>query len=212
MRFGILGGTFNPVHFGHLRIAEEIRERSRLDKIIFIPSGNPPLKAVDLADISHRYEMTRLATDSNANFIVSDIEAAQTGKSYTVNTVRQLLGMYPGDDLFLVLGIDAFLDMPNWWMPDILTTMIDFIVVPRPGFNHADICRSPYLLQPHGQAELSGLRPLKMISGRSVTIVPVTQLNISSTGIRGLVQGAESIKYLLPEVVETYIHEHKLYG
>lgn len=101
MRLGILGGTFNPIHFGHLRAAEEARERGNLNKVIFMPSGNPPLKTQDLIDASHRYAMARLTTASKVNFVVSDLEIRQIEKSYTVNTIQRLCEIYPGDELFL---------------------------------------------------------------------------------------------------------------
>ncbi len=206
MRLGILGGTFNPIHFGHLRAAEEARERVNLDKVIFMPSGNPPLKIVDLIDASHRYTMARLATASNVNFVVSDLEIRQTEKSYTVNTIQKLCGIYPEDKLFFVLGIDAFLDIPNWWQPDVLTGMVDFILVTRPGFNLMDVLKSPYVLSAD-----DGLEQFRLKSGRKALVLQMTPMGISSTEIRRLLRESKSIKYLLPDKVEEYIYQHNLY-
>lgn len=206
MRLGILGGTFNPIHFGHLRAAEEAREKINLDKVIFMPSGNPPLKTADLIDASHRYAMTRLATASNVNFVVFDLEIRQTRKSYTVNTIQSLHEIYPEDELYFILGTDAFMDLPNWRQPEVLISMIDFVVVTRPGFNSKDIFKSPYIRK----SRLSS-KPLIMTSGRKVISVQTTQMDISSTKIRRLLKENKSIKYLLPKEVENYIYSHTLY-
>ncbi len=218
MRLGIFGGTFNPVHLGHLRAAEEVRFKAQLDKIIFIPAGNPPLKAAELVDESHRYDMAIMATDSNEHFIVSDIELRQPEKSYTVNTIQRLVDAYPEDELFFILGIDAFLDMPNWWMTDKLISMIDFIVIERPGFNLTDIMSSPYITE---CKKMDAGEPDKkdgtcfyasLSSGKRVFLVQTTHLDISSTAIRKLLRENMSVKYLLPEAVEEYIYENGLYN
>lgn len=206
MKLGILGGTFNPIHFGHLRAAEEARERVNLDKVIFMPSGNPPLKTLDLIDAFHRYAMARLATASNVNFVVSDLEIRQAEKSYTVNTIQRLCEIYPGDKLFFILGIDAFLDMPNWWHPDTLTGMIDFVLVTRPGFDLTDVLKSPYVQNADNE-----LNQFDLKSGRKAFVLQMTPMGISSTEIRRLLSEGKSIKYLLPDKVEEYIYQHNLY-
>ena len=206
MRLGIFGGTLNPIHFGHLRAAEEVRDKLAIDRIIFMPSGNPPLKVSGLIEASHRYAMTRLATSSNVNFLVSDLEVLKTEKSYTVDTLERLLAIYPGDELFFILGLDTFLDMPNWRQPERLSGMVDFIVVTRPGFDPADIGKSPYIKHMEGP----GLWALS--SGKRAIHVKITAMDISSTNIRRLLKEGKDIKYLLPETVEQYIYSHKLYG
>lgn len=228
MRLGIFGGTFNPIHFGHLRTAEEVRYKLDFDKIIFIPSGNPPIKSTDLTDAVHRHEMTRLATGPNINFAVSDVELDQAEKSYTVSTLQKLHEIYPRDELFFILGIDAFLDLPKWRQPEVLTGLIDFVVISRPGFNFADIARSPYikdsnklsvtsnkLIGKNNKSSNSSLvarhLSLELKGGRHAILVDVTPLGISSTEIRLLVRESRSIGYLLPEAVEKYICSHNLY-
>ncbi|HKN18850.1 MAG TPA: nicotinate-nucleotide adenylyltransferase [Dissulfurispiraceae bacterium] len=218
MRLGIFGGTFNPVHSGHLRTAEEARYKLRLDKVVFVPAGNPPLKDVDAVAASHRYAMATLAAASNKDFLVSDFEAVKRGKSYTVDTLQMLLKRYPGDELFFILGSDAFLDIPKWHEPEKLTGMTDFIIVGRPGVSFDDIAGSPYIknVNSHNASNDSRFtihvsRSLTLVSGRSAFLVPVTQMDISSTGIRRLVEEKMSIKYLLPASVERYIKKHKLY-
>ena len=207
MKLGILGGTFNPIHFGHLRAAEETRDKAGLDKVVFVPSGNPPLKTADTIDASHRYIMTKLATDSNVDFVVSDVELRQEEKSYTVNTIQRLREIYPEDELFFILGVDAFMDMPNWWLPDVLMSMVDFILVTRPGFDMTDVAKSPYI----EDGQRAGGDFLRLVSGKKVIPVQVTPMDISSTEIRRLLREGLSIKYLLPEPVERYIYGHDLY-
>ena len=217
MRLGIFGGTFNPVHSGHLRTAEEARYKLRLDKVIFVPAGNPPLKERDAVAASHRYAMATLAAASNKDFIVSDLEAVKRGKSYTVYTLQVLLKRYPGDELFFILGSDAFLDIPKWREPEKLTGMTDFIIVARPGFSFNAIEGSPYIvpLKSHEgnpmQPSVGAYACYSLVSGRSAFLVPVTQMDISSSGIRRLVEEKKSIKYLLPASVERYIKKNKLY-
>jgi nicotinate-nucleotide adenylyltransferase len=121
---GIFGGTFNPIHYGHLRSAEEVREKFGLDKILFVPAGSPPLKTEGIADALHRQEMLRLAVTDNKFFELSDIECRLPGKSYTVNTIEQLKEANPDAKFFFILGIDAFIDIPNWWQPEILITLL----------------------------------------------------------------------------------------
>lgn len=209
MRLGIFGGTFNPIHFGHLRAAEEAREKINLDKVIFIPSGNPPLKSVDMIEASHRYTMTRLATASNVNFVVSDIEIRQTGKSYTVDTIQKLSEIYPGEELFFILGVDAFLDIPNWWQPEKLISMVDFVILTRHGIDLMDVMKLPYINTyiNNGQG-----KDIKLISGRKALVLQMTPLGMSSTQIRKLLKEGSSIKYLLPETVENYIYKNNLYN
>lgn len=211
MRLGIFGGTFNPIHFGHLRAAEEVRYLAGLDKVLFMPSGNPPLKSSDLTDSSHRYAMTRLATRSNPDFLVSDIEMRHEGKSYTVETVEKIYGIYSGDELFFILGLDAFLDIPDWREPERLLTSIDFIIVSRPGLGMRDLSSSPYV-EGIDQASETGVLPIRLKGGRRAFAVSVSPFDVSSTSIRRLVREGRSIKYLLPEAVEQYILDTGLYS
>lgn len=217
MRIGIFGGTFNPVHFGHLRAAEEVRELLDLDKILFIPSGNPPLKREGLVESLHRYKMVRFAVGKNRFFDVLDIECARPGKSYTVDTVEKLRQQYHGSQLSLILGIDAFLDLPNWYEPQQLTSMVDFIVLSRPGTRFVDLLSSPYL-DPAGAplAELDEGKilscPLRLHSSRVVVLTRVTPMAISSTDIRRRIKRGLTIKYLLPEEVESFIISNRLYS
>ncbi len=212
-KIGVLGGTFNPIHYGHLRIAEEVREEFGFEKIIFVPAGNPPLKIRDLADTGHRYEMTRLAIETSPFFELSDIECGRSGKSYTVETLATLARIFPGKDLYFILGIDSFLDIPSWYQPERLTEFAHFVVVSRPGQRFADL--SPrVLIDPKTLSDLD-LRDLEVcrsnLGGRELLLLNVTPLGISSTAMRALIREGTSIKYLLPEIVESYIIANKLY-
>jgi len=216
MKIGIFGGTFNPVHYGHLRAAEEAGETLCLDRILFIPSGTPPLKTREIAASEHRCAMVRLAVRKNRKFRVLEIETGRSGISYTVNTLEILLKKYPGAEIYFILGIDAFLDMPNWWMPEKIVGMVNCAVISRPGNRFADLAASSYArlqkralkkLDDGDESEQSSL----LKSGRQLKMLRTTALEISSTDIRKRLRQHESIKYLLPENVESYIISHNLY-
>jgi len=216
MKIGIFGGTFNPIHYGHLRVAEEAREMLCLDKVLFIPSGNPPLKSKDLAAAVHRYKMTRLAVVKNRKFDVLDIECTTTEKSYTVRTVAKLLDIYGEADLYLILGIDAFLDLPNWWKPEELISLINFAVVSRPGSRFMDLKSSPYLKIKDSYLKKLDSRALqshtvKLKTRKKLVMLNLTPFGISSTEIRKRIKQGLSIKYMLPEEVESYIISNKLF-
>jgi nicotinate-nucleotide adenylyltransferase len=216
MNVGIFGGTFNPVHFGHLRAAEEVREKLRLDRILFIPSGKPPLKTREIAPARHRYEMLRMALRGNPFFGLSDIECRKRGKAFTVETLEALQGRHPGSRFFFILGIDAFLDIPHWWRPEQLVSMTDFIVISRPGFSFSMIKKSPFfatgvkLLRDVDQSR-NITNVIKLKSNRYAVLLRVTPVGISSTYIREYIRHGKSIKYLLPHAVQSYIITHKLY-
>jgi len=216
MKVGIFGGTFNPIHYGHLRAAEEVKEKVALDRILFIPSGSPPLKSRDIAGVKHRYEMTRLALMGNTHFEISDRECRQKGKSYTVKTLKELKISYPERDFYFILGIDAFLDIPNWWHHEELLALAHFIIISRPGFLFVDLQMSPVI-----EIKKSVLRKLdvekidrysiELKARTTLTLLSITPVGISSTEIRRLIKRDGSIKYLLPVSVESYIISNKLY-
>jgi len=216
MRVGVFGGTFNPIHYGHLRAAEEVREKVKLDKILFIPSGRPPLKTRDIAEVRHRYEMTRRALVKNSRFELSDIECRQRGKSYTVKTLKQLKRSHPEIDLFFILGIDAFLDIPQWWHYEELLALTHFIIISRPGLEFIDLQTSPIfkmkksILRKLDNEEIETYT-VKLHGHTMVMLLKVTPIGISSHEIRNRIRQERSIKYLLPASVESYIITNKLY-
>jgi nicotinate-nucleotide adenylyltransferase len=217
LRIGVFGGTFNPVHYGHLRAAEEAREMLSLGRVLFVPSGNPPLKTEDIAEAAQRFKMVSLAVEDNPLFDALDIECSSPGKSYTVKTVETLRERYQGAELFFILGIDAFLDIPNWWQPQRLVSLVNFAVISRPGSRFADLSSSPYLQVREGllrqldEGEAERVQA-SLTSGKEAAMMRVTPMDISSTGIRGRVQAGLSVKYLLPEQVQSFIISHKLYN
>ncbi|MGC2064254.1 MAG: nicotinate-nucleotide adenylyltransferase, partial [Thermodesulfovibrionales bacterium] len=193
------------------------REALALDKVLFIPAGNPPLKSSNIADAEKRYEMAKIATAGNRFFEVLDIECSRTRKSYTVETLEDLLVRYRDAALYFILGIDAFLDIPNWWRPGRLTSMVDFIILSRPGHNFKDLKASPYLeadrniLGPMDSGK-SNHATIDLKSGKKAVLMHIVPFAISSTDIRKRLQAGRSTKYLLPEQVESFIISNSLYG
>jgi len=216
LKVGIFGGTFNPIHYGHLRAAEEVREKLKFDKILFIPSKSPPLKTEAIADVVHRYEMLRLAIFNNRFFELSDIECRMPGKSYTVKTVDELTKTNPKTGLFFILGIDAFLDIPNWWNPERLIALTNFVIISRPGFKFIDLQTSPYtkinrkILRELDKGETETYKT-KLKSNKDAILLRPIPIGISSTEIRRLIRQGKSIKYLLPAEVKSYIIANKIY-
>lgn len=191
IKWGILGGTFNPIHYGHLIIAEEIRQILSLEKIIFIPAANPPHKKIEtIIDKSHRFNMVKLAISSNSNFLISDMEMKKTEKSYSIETIQELKKKYPKIDFYFIIGIDAFLEIFEWKNALQLISICHFIVVNRSGYKLNDISEE-----------------LK----KQILLQEVSNIDISSSKIRNLIKNKKSIKYLVPENVEQYIKIKGLY-
>ncbi len=212
-RVGLLGGTFDPVHLGHLRIAEEAFEELSLDRVILIPTADPPHKEEKaIAPFVDRWEMLRMAIEGNPRFELSDVERRIPGKSFTVVTLRRLREEMPEDtSFFLLVGLDAFLELHTWWHFQELFTLATIAVLRRPGFEPeligsflASRVSPEYLREPGGQS----FHHPKYFPVRSLLI---TSLEISSTHIRRLVAANRSIRYLvLPEVMR-YIAVKNLY-
>jgi len=223
MKIGILGGTFNPIHYGHLRAAEEVQEMLALDRILFIPSGKPPFKKPWLISARYRYEMTEIAIKNNPLFEISDIEIRTSlneplaAISYSVETLNKLIKKYKNTEFFFILGIDAFLDFHKWKQPRRLMTLTNLVIISRPGFSFVDLLSSPYFGNVHKKVikEVdSGARTMvsfDLSTGKKVFLCEVTGLDISASRIRSLVKAERTIKYLLPDSVESYILSHKLY-
>ncbi len=201
-RIGILGGTFNPIHMGHLIMAEEVCKHHHLSKVIFIPTYIPPHKYTDdLVDAGHRYQMTKDATDKNDKFEVSDLEIRRKGKSYTVDTVHEILKHYGKEcDVFLIIGADSLNELELWKDIKKLSQLCHFVIVNRPGFSTDT---SPRLAELIGDDNISDIEELR------IEIEPV---GISSTYIRKRLKEGLDVKNLVPECVEAYIKEHSLYS
>lgn len=198
-RIGIMGGTFDPIHFGHLVTAEEARINFELDKVIFVPTGNPPHKKdYKVTEPEHRYLMTALATNSNPFFEVSRIEIDRKGYSYTVDTLTQFVEIYGKDtSLFFISGADAVLDILTWKNIKGVLDVCTFIAATRPGYPVKKLKEK--------------LEEIKKLYGKDVYLLEVTAIAISSTEIRKRVKEGRSIKYLVPEGVEEYILKNGLY-
>ena len=199
VKVGISGGTFDPIHHGHLIVAEQIRESMGLDKIIFIPSGTPPHKDNKrITPAEHRYRMAELAIGTNPHFEISRIEVDRAGSTYTVDTLTELKALYgeqPG--LYFITGADIIPELQTWRHFERLFTLCDFIAVLRPGYKKDGFLRE--------------IENLKTSYRAKIHIVDAPLIGISSTIIREQVKGGKSIKYLVPESVENYIHEKRLY-
>jgi nicotinate-nucleotide adenylyltransferase len=215
-RIGILGGTFNPVHYGHLAAAEEVRDRLNLDRILFIPSFIPPHKQEgDVPSAFHRMEMVRLAIAGNPAFIPSDIEIRRGGRSYTIDTIEALRAEHPGDELFFITGLDSFLDIQTWNHWDRLLTLCSFVVLSRPGYRFTDLLKISFL-QP-AKRDITGLdcgeRARAIVREGAITVFleTIPLYDISSTDIRRRTREGRSVKYLLPDAIEIYIIKNKLY-
>lgn len=197
-RVGVYGGTFNPIHNGHLHILGEFLARLSLDKVLLIPTGNPPHKeAPELVGAEDRLKMCELAVDeAKINAEVSDIEIKRTGKSYTVDTLEALHAENPEDELFLLMGEDMFLTLDKWYCPERI-------------FELATVCVSP---RSHGLEKLEAFaRELANRFGATAIIENISYLEISSTQIRERIKAGESIEGLAPSSTEEYIKRNKLY-
>ncbi len=190
-RIGISGGTFNPIHMGHLFMAQTALEKFDLEKIIFVPSFLPPHKSCqNILDASKRLEMARLAVKDNPSFEVSDIEINRTGKSYTIDTLRSFRRQYPSDTkFFFILGYDSFADLHRWHQINELLKMTSFIVINRPGFKPTN----------------------PRIPKRKVFSAIMPGLDISSSYLRRAMACGKTIKYLVPDSVLAYIRKNNLY-
>lgn len=217
MKIGIYGGAFNPIHYGHLRTAEEVFEMLALDKILFMPSGRTPFDKPELERAEHRYEMVSRAIKGNRHFEVSDLEVRRRGRSYTVDTIKKLKDKYRDSGLYFILGIDAFLDLPGWKQPDVLVRLAGLVVISRPGYAFRDLASSPYLdgVSPRIFNALDNgkinERSFRLSEEQNVYLCNVTGLNISASRIRSLVTSGKKISYLLPDSVKSYIISNKLY-
>lgn len=199
-RVGLMGGNFDPIHYGHLLVAEQARETYHLDEVIFIPTGVPPHKTVSTvgADKQSRYEMTRLAVESNPGFSVSDIEITRKGRSYTIDTLGALKKELAEDtQLYFISGADAIMKLDEWKDYESVLKQVIFVGATRPGTDTASLAEKA--------------RQLNHTIGADVRIFYISELDISSTDIRNRINEERTIRYLLPEPVAAYIESEGLY-
>jgi nicotinate-nucleotide adenylyltransferase len=211
MKIGIFGGTFNPIHFAHLRIVEEIRETFALSKVIFVPAATPPHKPLaDDLSFTERLKMVGLAVQGNPHFTVSDLEGQREGKSYSIDTLRVFREKYPTDELFFIMGSDSFADFKSWKNYSAIFSCCNIITISRPGTRLSLNQALPVDIA-HEFCYHESQNRLSHRSGYSVYSIEGTQLDISSTAIRSLLRQGKSIKYLLPATVEQYIKQQRFY-
>ncbi len=195
MRLALFGGTFDPVHYGHLRLAEEACEAANLERVLFIPAHTSPFRTAErLSAHAHRLQILRLAVQDNPRFEVSDLEIQRGGVSYTIDTVRTLRQHYPNAELFLILGADALQGFTAWREPDAI----------------AQECRLLVGVRPHYDLQAT-LEQLPESIRRRVQPVPMTPLGVSASDLRQRVRQGRSIRYLTPPNVIEYIQQHRLY-
>jgi len=208
---GLFGGTFNPIHLGHLRGAEEIREAFGLEEVVFIPAAIPPHKAAgEVIDARHRLEMVRLATATNPYFSTSDVELSRSEKSYSIDTIRYFRERHQ-DNLFFILGRDAFVEIETWKEFQKLFSLSNFIVMTRPGNQKMNSSSQlPKVLTPVFRYDQK-VGAWVHLSGHNLYLKEITFLDISSTKVRELIEKGESVRYLIPAEVEDYIQKHGLY-
>jgi nicotinate-nucleotide adenylyltransferase len=212
MNIGLMGGTFNPVHLAHLRIAEEARDECRLERVLFIPAADPPHKPLaGEVSFARRCEMVRLAIAGNPAFELSDIEGQREGKSYSVDTIGFFHTQRPGDKLFFIIGNDSFFEIGLWHRYAEIFRLCSLIVVERPGRPVADpLGALPVAIRGEFSYTDAPGR-LKHASGQCVHILKGRPLDISSTAIRGLVAAGSPVTRLVPPAVEAYIKSQRIY-
>ena len=217
-RIGLLGGTFNPIHNAHLAIAREARKTVGLDRVVMIPSGDPPHKPSNgLASAKDRYEMVRLALASDPSLAISDVEVRRSGKSYSIDTVRLFQQEYDNETrLHFLIGLDAFLEFPTWREPETLLTLCSFVVLSRPGLSFQALSTLP-LIPRLPQASLTDLdqgRAVRLdvpIGLQSLICLRVAPSTVSASDIRERIARGASTANLLPPAVESYILQHHIY-
>ena len=198
LRVGIFGGTFDPVHVGHLIAAQRATELLHLDEMLFVPAGEPWFKAGEpVTAAEHRMNMVRLAVESNPRFRACDVEVARPGPSYTVDTLEALHDdAPPGTDFFLVLGLDALAEMHRWRSPERVFELATVVGVARPG----------------AEFDPMVLRRIFPSAAERVIMLDVPMIDVGATELRRRAAEGNSLRYLVPDSVEEYIREHGLYS
>jgi nicotinate-nucleotide adenylyltransferase len=191
MRLGLFGGTFDPIHLGHLILAESCREACSLDRVWFVVAGAPPHKPGDRTPVSHRLEMVRIAIAGHSAFEVSELEAKGTGPHYSFETLETVHRDYPDDELFFLIGADSLVDLPSWRRPGRIAELATIVVVNRPAADSRPTSVGP------------GDKPFVYVN--------VPPIGIASHDLRKRVFEGRSIRYQVPRGVEAYVSEHRLY-
>lgn len=216
-KIGVFGGTFNPIHVCHLRIAARVRELVGLDRVIFVPAAIPPHKAVELAPALHRLEMVKRAVAGWPGFEADDLELSREGPSYSADTMEVFRGRYPDADLYFLMGIDMFGTLSTWRDPHRLVAACRLLIIGRQGAPFAGLSGMPWL----GDAPREVLARLDADAGEAVVdltpgspvcLVKPAPCDASSTQIRRSLAEGRSVKKVLPAPVQSYILQNRLYG
>ncbi|MBZ2175358.1 nicotinate-nucleotide adenylyltransferase [Schnuerera sp. xch1] len=198
LKIGIMGGTFDPIHNGHLILAEYSRISFNLNKILFIPTGNPPHKnSEDISPNRYRYDMTLLAISTNMNYYLSTIEIERKGVTYTIDTIKYLKSKFEDAEFYFILGADSLYKIHKWKNYEELLSLCNFIVARRPNHNNKKLEKRK--------------DDLNTKYNSSIHILEAPLIDISSTQIRERIRNGLSIKYLVPRSVEAYIEKNRIY-
>lgn len=212
MRVGIFGGTFNPIHYGHLRSAEDVRDAFSLDHIYFVPAARPPHKRkADVASAAHRLAMVELAVSDNPYFSASAVEVERSGPSYSIDTIHYFLSAAQPDALAFIIGIDAFREFSSWKDYARIPTLCDIIVTSRPG---EEMPKQERLLPVALQGAFwydPSIRMYRHDSGHFLALHHITGLSIAASTLRAMIHQGRSIRYLVPPTIEAYLTRFHLY-
>ena len=206
---GLFGGTFDPIHYGHLRTAFELLLALRLQQVRFLPTGNPPHREQTLADAEQRLEMVRVAVAGQPGFTVDDREVRRSGLSYSVDTLTELRAEFPQRPLCLLLGMDAFLGLPHWHRWRDIFDLAHVVVAHRPGWKAPTQGPLGELMVDRGTGAIRDLHDA--LAGR-IFVHAVTQLEISSTELRQVILGGGDTRYLVPDSVRDLLRQLKCYA
>ncbi|HIJ58737.1 MAG TPA: nicotinate (nicotinamide) nucleotide adenylyltransferase [Deltaproteobacteria bacterium] len=213
MRIGILGGTFDPIHLGHLRSAEEMCQHLDLELVYLIPSASPPHKTKEpVISFKHRLAMTRLASDSSPLLETMDLEGRRAGHSYSIETLREFHRIFPPNpEFFFIMGMDAFLEIKTWKEYKYLFDYAHFVILARAGFQSHNLMSVLSELDAGIKRKKDESDLFVAPSGKTVMLIRAAVMDISSTRIRTMIKENRSIRFLVPESVRTYIAEKGLY-
>ncbi len=214
-RIGLMGGTFNPIHLGHLRAAEEIAETLKLDQVYFVPAAKPPHKEPKpLVSYWRRLEMIKLAVSDRPGFWASDLESQLPAPSYTINTLRAFKKIWSArSSIFFLVGLDSFMSLPCWHESRQLISLASFVVFGRAGIK-LGLDDMGQMLTRDIDAGIKWNQAKQSFRGRAIKPIyylPGGRLEISSTDLRRRLEAGASVRYLVPETVRTYIEQHGLY-
>ena len=206
---GIFGGTFDPIHYGHLHTAFELLEALRLTEVRFMPAGNPPNREPPVATADQRLAMVKAATEGQHGFVVDDRETRRDGPSYSVDTLASLRAENPDRSLCLIVGMDAFLGLPKWYQWREILQLAHVVVAHRPGWHAPGVGPLGELLSDRGTGRIEDLHESR---AGCIYIHAVTQLEISSTEVRNLISAGRDPRFLMPDAVRKVIRDAGVYA